>query len=154
MHAKLRRAKLGEHLREGRGSREAGTQTEASVPEEAGTPPPFRSQLSAQTPRQRAESVLQTQPQVWDCALQLMQRLEPWQSHACGGISCSHCGCIDLSVILVRANFSGLQLIRLGFCLGNIQAVLIRCAGRSQCAACQRSDAGLPRAVSRGRCAC
>ena len=63
---KLRRAALGEHLREERGSKEAATQTEPGPPEEAMSPLPFRGQLSAQTPRQRAESVLQTQLQACD----------------------------------------------------------------------------------------
>ena len=66
MHVKLRRATLGEHLREERGSIEAATQTDPEPLEEAMSPMPFRPQLSAQTPRQRAESVLQTQSQVCD----------------------------------------------------------------------------------------
>ena len=63
MQLKLRRAALGEHLREEHGSKEASTQTEPR-PKEAQTPSPFRSQASAQTPRQRAESVLLTQAEV------------------------------------------------------------------------------------------
>ena len=63
---KLRRAALGEHLREERGSKEAATQTDSRPPEEAMSPLPFRPQMSAQTPRQRAESVLQTQSQACD----------------------------------------------------------------------------------------
>ena len=63
LHVKLRRAMLGEHLREEQGSREASTQTD-QLPNEARSPPPFRSQTSAQTPRQRAHSVLQSQPRV------------------------------------------------------------------------------------------
>ena len=61
LHIKLRRAMLGTHLREEQGNKEASTQTDR-LPAEAGTPPPLRSQASAQTPRQRAQSVLQTQP--------------------------------------------------------------------------------------------
>ena len=63
MQLKLRRAALGEHLREEHGSKEASTQTEP-LPKEAQTPSPFRSQASAQTPRQRAESILLTQAEV------------------------------------------------------------------------------------------
>ena len=66
LHVKLRRAALGEHLREERGSKEAATQTEPGPLEEAMSPMPFQPQLSAQTPRQRAESVLQTQSQACD----------------------------------------------------------------------------------------
>lgn len=66
LHVKLRRAALGEHLREERGSKEAATQTEPGPPEEAMSPMAFRPQLSAQTPRQRAESVLQIQSQACD----------------------------------------------------------------------------------------
>ena len=54
---------LGEHLREEQGSKEASTQTD-QLPNEAGLPSPFRTQASAQTPHQRAHSVLQSQPRV------------------------------------------------------------------------------------------
>lgn len=63
LHAKLRRATLAEHLGEEHGSREVSTQTELA-PGEAITPSHFRSQSTAQTPRQRAESVLQAQAKV------------------------------------------------------------------------------------------
>ena len=63
LHVKLRRAMLGEHLREEQGNKEASTQTEHS-PAEAGTLKTLRSQASARTPRQRAQSVLQTQAKV------------------------------------------------------------------------------------------
>ena len=63
LHVKLRRAMLGEHLREEQGSKEASTQTDQPL-NEARSPPPFRSQARAQTPRQRAHSVLQSQPRM------------------------------------------------------------------------------------------
>ena len=63
MHGKLRRPTLAEHLGEELGSREVSTQTELA-PGEATTPLHFRPQSTAQTPRQRAESVLQAQPKV------------------------------------------------------------------------------------------
>lgn len=63
LHVKLRRALLGEHLREEQGNKEASTQTD-QLPDQAGSPPPLRTQASAQTPRQRAHSVLQSQPRV------------------------------------------------------------------------------------------
>ena len=69
LHVKLRRAVLGEHLREERGSKEAATQTDPGLLAESMSPMPFRPQLSAQTPRQRAKSVLQTQSQVCNIPL-------------------------------------------------------------------------------------